>query len=165
MLDSVATTVGGGRVLARRAMEGEVMQDQEAFPTSSHWPRTAALLLLPGGRFVTLGRGDVLLAVGVVEAVSAGVVPARLAAWLVAAEWRSPRGVPRLRRLRRVVEGEGDWAEAAAAFIAQWTARTQVAPRALCRPAPVRRRAVRNGRASDQPQTAPSNLPPYLRPP
>lgn len=129
----------------------------------SPWPRAAALLLLPSGRAVTLARGDVLLASGVAEAVAASVVPAGQAAWLAAAEWRSPGAKPRLRQLRRVVMGEGEWAEAATAYIEAWTARTQVATRALGRAAPVRRRARVDPTPSREPPAAASALPPYLR--
>jgi hypothetical protein len=126
------------------------MQDSPARPNWP-WPRTSALLVTPGGHAVTLSRGDVLLAAGVIEAVAATIVPAGQAAWLAAAEWRSPGARPRLRRLRRVTEGEGVWAEAAAALIAAWAARTQRAPREPCRSAQVRRQPARDPRPLEQP--------------
>src|SRR5690349_21474770 len=88
---------------------------------------TAALLLIAGARAVVLSRGGAILLPGIAEAVAATAVPAGSAAWLVPAEWRSPNGRPRLRKLCRLLDGEGDWTDAAAAFIAAWASRTRVA--------------------------------------
>lgn len=45
---------------------------------------------------------------------------AGLAVWLVGLEWRPPRGPARLRRVRQLLPGDGDWEAAREAFCTAW---------------------------------------------
>lgn len=82
------------------------------------WIESRGIVLRADGEAVIVTRGPAaVMPVG--TAICALDGPG-LALWLAGLTWRSPRGLPSLRRLRLLEPGPGTWDAARAAFLERW---------------------------------------------
>ena len=89
-----------------------------------------ALVIRADGANVLVARG--MAAVMSVETAIAALRQSGLGCWRAIVTLKL-RGLPRLRRLRLVVEGSGTWAEAGEAYLRRWiAAERERPPRARC---------------------------------
>jgi hypothetical protein len=125
-LSSAARRRGGSASFVRQRLALTDGQEQERAPSAEgtrmagEWIEIRGLVLRADGQAVIVTRGPAVV-MPIALAVRALERPGS-ALWLAGLTWRTPNGLPSLRRLRLIVDGAGSWDAARAAFRRLWRA-------------------------------------------